>query len=227
MQDGKETGPSIHILLAEPHPLISLGLRAVFDLATEIEVIAETRDGNEALRLIERLLPDVALLDTSLPGIEIAQIVEIIQKHQYPTHILALSPGPDVDDQLQEAILAGIDGCLLKNKARQNAVRAVETVASGDAWFSQEIIRTMAACCEGKARYLVRRQRLTRRELEVIQLLGRGWTNRRIADALEIRERTIRFHLGNIYKKIDVRSRTEASAWAVQSGLIEPEDNVM
>jgi DNA-binding NarL/FixJ family response regulator len=201
-----------------------LGLRALFDLETEMEVVAETRDGNEALMLIERLLPDVAILDTCLPGTEVAQIVKVIGQRQYPTQVLALSPGLHEDDQLQKAILAGAKGCLLKSNARRNAVRAVEMVANGDAWFSYEIIREMAAACEGEAQPPVQRPKLTPREREVLGLLRRGWTNRHIAYDLGIKERTIRFHLGNIYRKLEVSSRAEASVWAVENGIGEPED---
>lgn len=214
--------PSIRILLAESQPLICLGLRALFDQEAEMEVVAETRDGCEVLKLIEAHLPDVALMDTSLPGTEIAHIVEVVGERRWPTRIVALTSGFDRDDQLQEAISAGVSGCLLRRNTRRNAVRAVEQVANGGIWFGHEIIRTMAACCEGRAHYFVGKVKLTGREADVLQLLALGWTNRRIAHSLGVRERTVRFHLENIYKKLEVRSRTEASAWAITHGVVEP-----
>lgn len=216
--------PPIRILLAEFHPLNCLGLQALFDQEAEMEVIAETRDGCQVLSLIEAHLPDVVLIDTSLPGTEIAHIVEIVGERRWPTRIVALTSGFDGDDRLQEAISAGVSGCLLRSNIRRNAVRAVERVANGGIWFGHEIIRAMAACCEGRAQYFVGKVKLTGREADVLQLLALGWTNHRIAHSLGIRERTVRFHLENIYKKLEVRSRTEASAWAITNGMVEPRD---
>lgn len=222
-QNGAE--PSIHVLLAESHPLMCLGLRTLFELDTEIEIIAEARDGSEVLGLIETLLPDVALLDLSLPGATVSQIVTAIRQRCWPTRTLALTA--DIDhESLQEAILAGVNGCLLKSKIRRSGVQAVRTVADGHSWFSPEIMRAMATCCERRAQYLSQRPKLTSREVEVIRLLGQGWTNHRIAYTLGVKERTIRFHLGNIYRKLSVKSRAEASAWAAQNGLIDPGDPV-
>jgi NarL family two-component system response regulator YdfI len=197
-------------------------LRALFDQEAEMEVVAETRDGCEVLNLIEKHLPDVALLDTSLPGTEIARVVEVVGERRWPTRIVALTPGLDLDDQLQEAISAGVSGCLLRRNTQRNAVRAVERVANGGIWFGHEIIRTMASCCEGRPQYLVGKVELTGREADVLQLLALGWTNRRIAHSLGVQERTVRFHLENIYRKLEVSSRTEASTWAVTNGLVDP-----
>ena len=217
--------PSIHILLAESHPLICLGLRALFDQEADMKVVAETRDGCEVLKLIEVHLPDVVLMDTSLPGSEIAHVVEVVGERRWPTRIVAVTSCFDGDDRLQEAISAGVSGCLLRRNTRRNAVQAVERVANGGIWFGHEIIRAMAACCEGRAEYFVGRVKLTGREADVLQLLALGWTNHRIAYSLGIRERTVRFHLENIYRKLEVRSRTEASAWAIANGVVEPRDS--
>lgn len=222
-QNGAKT--SIHVLLGESHPLMCLGLRTLFELETEMEVIAEARDGSEAFELIETLLPDVAVLDLSLPGLPVSQIATSIRERRCSTRILALSASASFSRRtLPKLMRAGVSGCLLKSEVRRSGVRAVKAIANGHSWFNPETMRTRAVCWERKAEYPSQKPKLTNRELEVMQLLGRGWTNQRIAYTLGIKERTIRFHLENIYRKLSVKSRTEASAWAAQNGLVEPED---
>ena len=225
--DQNRTESSIQVLLGESHPLMGLGLRTLFELETGMEVIAEARDGNEALGLIETLLPDVAVLDLSLAGAPVPQIATAIREHRWPTRVLALSASASFNHGILQGIIrAGVSGCLLKSEVRRNGVRAVKAIADGQSWFNSEMMRAMAVCCEKKGEYPSQEPRLTGREAEVIRLLLRGWTNQRIAYTLGIKERTIRFHLENIYRKLSVKSRTEASAWAAQNGLIAPEDPV-
>jgi DNA-binding NarL/FixJ family response regulator len=208
----------IRALLADPDPLIRLGLRALLEQADDVQIVAEAHEGQEAMQLIQALLPNVALLDIRLAGTGVVQIAKAIRSRELPTHVLVL--GSDADDPcLYDAVLAGARGALLKQDAEKRMVRAVRTVARGDSWFSPGIPPRLAEWARRRQQRLSQTDMLTRREIEVLRLLAQGSTNLQIAHTLGITERTVRFHLGNVYRKLNLNSRTEASVWAVLNGL--------
>jgi DNA-binding NarL/FixJ family response regulator len=208
----------IRVLLADDHPALRMGLRMLLEQAADVEVVGEVGDGNEALAQIETLAPDVAVLDCRLPGMRGAEVANEVRRRGLPVRVLALSAYSD-DADVQGMLEAGTVGYLLKEEAPGVILAAVRAAAGGKGWFSAEVAAKVAAWARGKPPVA----ELTEREGEVLRLLARGWDNLRIAEALSISERTVRFHLRNVYDKIGANSRTEAAVWAVRHGLGETE----
>jgi DNA-binding NarL/FixJ family response regulator len=206
----------IRVLLADDHPALRMGLRMLLEQAADVEVVGEVGEGHEALARIEALAPDVAVLDCRLPGMRGAEVAREVRRRGLPVRVLALSAYSD-DADVQGMLEAGAVGYLLKEEAPGVILAAVRAAAGGKGWFSAEVAAKVAAWARGKPPVA----ELTEREGEVLRLLARGWDNLRIAEALSISERTVRFHLRNVYDKIGANSRTEAVVWAVRHGLGE------
>jgi DNA-binding NarL/FixJ family response regulator len=164
---------------------------------------------------MEELAPDVAVLDCRLPGMTGAEVASEARRRGLRARVLALSAYSD-DADVQGMLEAGAAGYLLKEEAPGVILAAVRAAAEGKSWFSAEVATKVAAWARGEPPPTAD---LTEREQDVMRLLGRGWDNQRIAAELCISERTVRFHLRNIYDKIGVNSRIEAAVWAVRHGL--------
>ena len=201
---------TIHVLLADDHPALRMGLRVLLDRAPDIEVGGEADDGNEALALIESLHPDVAVLDCQLPGIDgMAVAVEIGQRVP-SVRVVALSAYDD-DRYLAGMMAAGAVGYLLKNEAPGQIVAAVQAAMRGETlWTPEQTTRVE----RWRAEVAHVRDSLTEREREVLQLVADGLSNKEIAQALYITVRTADFHVSNILRKLSVISRVEAAVWA-------------
>ena len=204
----------IRVLLADDHPIIRSGIRMLLEQAPDILVVGETDRGNEVTGLVQRLQPDVLLLDMEMPGKSGVDVAQELQSSAAPVRILVLSAYDD-DEYIASLISTGAAGYLTKEEALNTIVDAVRGVARGeDGWFSRRAAAQIAA--------LARKEQsrpgidLTEREQEVILMLAEGWTNQRMAHELSVSERTVRFHLSNIYDKLGVSSRAEAIAWALK-----------
>ncbi|MDY7079946.1 MAG: response regulator transcription factor [Chloroflexota bacterium] len=209
----------IRVLLADDHPPVRAGVRGALEKAADVAVVGEAGDGEEALRLIEELRADVALLDCRLPGLEGAQVAEAIRARGLPTRVLALSAFAD-DEYIHGMLQAGAAGYLLKEEALETVVEAVRAVAGGEEWYSQQVMDKVAAWTRGETVAPPGVAGLTGREVEVLRLLARGWDNARIAEKLCISEGTVKNHVTSIYAKLGMRSRAEAVAWAWQHGVM-------
>jgi DNA-binding NarL/FixJ family response regulator len=208
----------IRVLLADDHPALRVGLRMLLEQAPDVTVVGEVGDGREALAQMEKLAPDVAVLDCRLPGMTGAEVAREARRRGLPVRVLALSAYSD-DADVQGMLEAGAAGYLLKEEAPGVILAAVRATAQGQGWFSAEVAAKVAAWARGEPPMAD----LTERERDVMRLLARGWDNQRIAGELFISERTVRFHLRNIYDKIGVNSRIEAAVWAVRHGLGDDE----
>jgi DNA-binding NarL/FixJ family response regulator len=209
---------SIRVLLADDHEVVRAGIRTRLERAVGIEVVAEAKDGEEALRLIEKLSPDVALLDCRLPALEGWQVAARARDQGLPTRVVALSAFKE-DRDIDGMLHAGARGYLLKDEALETVERAVREVARGEEWYSPQVMRVVASRARGDAgRPPV--ADLTPREREVLVLLGKGLKNGQIAEALCLTVQTVKNHVSRIYDKLDVDSRVEAAMVAVQLGLV-------
>jgi len=209
----------IRVLLADDHPTLRVGLRVLLDQAPDIEVVGEADSGQEALAQLEALQPDVVVLDCQLPDLEGPEVAREMRRRGFEVQILALS-GYDDDRYVRGMLEADAAGYLLKEEAPEVIVAAVRKAARGEGYFSPPVAAKIAGWARGETSKL---DELTERELDVLQLLARGWDNHRIAEELAISERTVRFHLRNIYDKLGLKSRTEAAVWAVRQGLGDTE----
>jgi DNA-binding NarL/FixJ family response regulator len=206
----------IRVLLADDHPIIRSGIRLLLEQAPDISVVGETDRGNDVVKLVERLKPDVLLLDMEMPGQSGVDVAQELQQIGAAVRVLVLSAYDD-DEYIASLLATGAAGYLTKEEALNTIVDAVRGVARGEeGWFSRRAAAQVAA--------LARKEQsrpgvnLTEREEEVLKMLAEGWTNLRMANTLSVSERTVRFHLSNIYEKLGVSSRGEAISWALKRG---------
>lgn len=204
----------IRVLLADDHPALRVGLRVLLEQASDVEVVGEAGDGREALEQIEALRPDVAVLDCQLPEIQGTEVAAEIRRRGLATRVLALSAYRD-EKYVRGMMKGGAIGYLLKDEAPRVIVAAVQAAARGESWFSPEVAARVAAWQRGE---MSEQPDLTERELEVLRLVARGKANKEIACALNVTERTIEFHVGNILSKLGVASRVEAALWLKDRG---------
>ena len=200
----------IHVLLADDHPALRIGLRVLLDVSPLIEVVAEVDDGNSALHMIQHTLPDVAILDCQLPGMDGVSVAEVIRDQALKVRVLALSAYDD-DQYLAGMMTAGAAGYFLKSEAPKQIVDAIKRVYRGeDLWTAEQYIRIEHWQNEiGRIR-----DSLTERELEVLHLIALSLSNKEIAQNLTITVRTVDFHVSNILRKLGAVSRVEAAVWA-------------
>ncbi|MDA8186681.1 MAG: response regulator transcription factor [Dehalococcoidales bacterium] len=207
--------PKIRVLLADDHPALRVGLRVLLEQAPEVEVVGEAGDGRDALERIEALRPDVVVLDCQLPKMAGTEVAAEIRRRRLATQVLALSAYKD-EGYVRGMIKAGAVGYLLKEEAPRVIVAAVQAAARGNGWFSPEIAAKMGTWARREQSEQVD---LTERELEVLRLVAKGRSNKEIAQALKVAERTVEFHVSNVLGKLGVTSRVEAAVLAKDRGI--------
>lgn len=210
---------TIRILIVDDHSVVREGLQMFLRLDPELEVVGEARNGVEAVREARRLQPDVVLMDLLLPQMDGIEATATIRRELPEIEVLALTSVLE-DERIFAAIRAGAIGYLLKDTEAHELRRAIKAAAAGQVQLSPEV-----------ATRLMRQQQppspaeeLTPRELEVLQLVTQGLTNRGIALDLGIGEKTVKTHVSNILSKLDVLSRTQAAVLAVQMGLVSADN---
>ena len=203
----------IRVLMIDDHPIVRSGIRMLLEKAGDIEVVGEAERGDDAVGLLKRLKPDVLLLDMEMPGKTGVEVAREVEAARLPVRVLALSAHDD-EEYIMNLLANGAAGYLTKEEALDTIVDAVHGVANGEeGWLSRRAAARMATMTRKRQRDIID---LTDREEEVLKLVAEGWTNNRIATELTLSERTVRFHLTNIYDKLGVTSRAEAISWAVK-----------
>lgn len=209
---------AIRVFIADDHIIVREGLRALISTEPDIEIIGEAADGKEAIAGIHALQPDVILLDLIMPqknGIEV--ILEVTQENPR-ARILVLTSFAD-DDKVFSAIKAGALGYLLKDTSPQELIQAIHDVYHGESSLDPTIALKLLREFKRPAKQISTQEPLTEREVNVLSLVSRGLTNQEIANALQISERTVRTHVGNILGKLHLANRTQAALYALRKGL--------
>ncbi|WP_040444242.1 response regulator [Ktedonobacter racemifer] len=218
----------IHILLADDHPIVREGLRAVLETQPDFEVISECASGDEVIRQAELLKPDILLLDLEMPIMDGVEAIKQLRQRRQNARIIVFTAF-DTDERIIHAIQAGADGYLLKGSPRDEIFKAIRLAMEGGSLLqplvASKLLRHMGQR-ERENNYrtlqgIPRVEELTERELEVLRLLAQGMPNKEIASHLVISERTAKFHVSSIMSKLGATNRTEAVALAAQRGLIE------
>ncbi len=205
------------ILLADDHPFVRKGIRAELEGNEDLTVVGEAGDGEETRRLALELEPDVLLLDLQMPGPSATETVEYL-RHLCPRLKVLVLSAYDDDVYVQGMLAIGVAGYVLKDDVPDALVRALRAVRHGDTWFSGRVLQGLAG---GRASETTRPPaRLTRRELAIVRLLATGMTDREIGLELDCGERTVRYLLTGIYRKLQVDNRTEAAVRATQLDLV-------
>ncbi len=212
---------SIKLLIADDHTLVRQGLREYLEMGGDIEVIAEAATGNEVLLQLEKgMVPDVALVDLRMPEMDGLEVAKHIQENYPDVGVMMLS-AYDYRQLVVEAVRAGARGYVLKTMDADQLVQAVKLVAAGNMIFDPQVVVALA---EELSRAHEREHLadvLTSREIEVLQLLAFGKSNKDIAEAMEISPETVKTHLEHIFRKLGTSDRTAAVAEALRRRLIE------
>jgi NarL family two-component system response regulator LiaR len=209
----------ISVLIADDHPFVRHGLRTYLETLADMDVAGEASDGAEAVELAGRLLPDVVLMDLVMPGVGGIEAIRRLRELRPETRVLVLTSFLD-DEKLFPAVRAGAAGYLLKDVEPAELVRAIHTVADGEALLHPAVAaRLMEEFSETERP--APEEALTAREREVLELIARGLPNKLIARDLEIAEKTVKTHVSSILGKLGLTDRTQAALYAVRAGLIE------
>jgi DNA-binding NarL/FixJ family response regulator len=211
---------AIRVLIVDDHSVVREGLQAFLQLQDDLEVVGEAADGEEAIEAASRLQPDVILMDLVMPRLGGVAAMRTLREEVPEARVIVLTSFID-DDKLLPALRAGAAGYLLKNTEPQELARAVRAAHAGEALLdpvvAARLVETLAA--EDGQEPL---DRLTPREREVLVLIGRGFSNKRIANELDLSEKTVKTHVGHVLAKLGVTDRTQAAVVAVRAGIVGP-----
>jgi two-component system, NarL family, response regulator LiaR len=208
----------IRVLIADDHTVVRQGLRAFLDGDHGLEVVGEARDGAEAVRMAQRLRPDVVLMDLLMPVLDGLAATAIVRRELPDTEVLALTSVLE-DAAVVGAVRAGAIGYLLKDAEAEELRGAIRAAAAGRVQLAPEA----AARLMREVRAPEGPEKLSERESEVLRLLARGYANKTIARELGITERTVKAHVGSILAKLHLESRTQAALYAGRIGLVPVE----
>jgi DNA-binding NarL/FixJ family response regulator len=202
-------GNLIRVLLAEDHPVMRSGISHVLEYEDDMTVVGEVGDRYILEKVCQEVMPDVILLDLLMPGPPALEVIRRLRARCERVKILIFSGYENYID-VQELVRAGVAGFVHKDERPQMIVQAVRTAYSGGSVFSGPVAQRLHGTDTHEP--------LTDRERQVLLCLTRGLTNDGIAIELQVTERTVRYHLGNIYDKLGVNGRSEAIAWAIRNG---------
>ena len=214
---------SIRIVIADDEGVVRAGLRMILEAESDFDVLGEAADGGQAVELIKRGRPDVALMDIRMPTLDGIAAARTLTGEGTDTRIVMLTTF-DQDEYLYEALRAGTSGFLLKAAPPEQLVAAVRTVAAGDALLApsvtRRVIEAFAARGTPPTDPPAALEELTARELEVLRHLARGESNAEIARAFVVEECTVKTHVARVLMKLGLRDRVQAVVYAYESGLV-------
>jgi len=217
---------TIKILIADDHAVVRDGTRQILEQEKDMEVIAEAADGAEAIKLAGSTRPDVAIIDIAMPGVDGIEATRQI-KSLYPQIAVLILSAYDDDQFIFSLLEAGAAGYLLKSVRGRELIDAVRQVHAGESVLHPAIARKVLnrfVPASGKASGQKSTEVLSDREIEVLKYATRGLSNQNIADELCLSLRTVQAHLGHIFNKLQVSSRTEAVVRALKEGWVTLED---
>jgi DNA-binding NarL/FixJ family response regulator len=216
---------AITVLLAEDHLIVREGLRALLGLEKDLEIVAEAGDGHEAVALAGKLQPNVAVMDVAMPTLNGIEATRQILRRCPKTKVIVLSAHND-DAYVKQAIDAGASGYLLKQIAANLLPRAIREVHRGTPCFSPEIFRRLVhhrdrARAEGAPHPKLAAPILSSREMEVLQLVAEGRTNKEMAGVMGISVKTVEKHRHNLMEKLNIHDIAGLTRHAIENGIIE------
>lgn len=207
----------IRVLLVDDHAVVRTGLRSFFDLLDDIDVVGEAGDGREAIEQARDLQPDVVLMDLLMPNVDGIAATAVIRAELPETEVVALTSFIE-EDKVTAALEAGASGYLLKDADAEEVAAAVRAAHAGEVHLDPAVARLLAERLRHRAT-TPEPEPLTEREGDVLRLVGQGMSNKEIAAALVITERTARTYVSNILGKLGLASRTQAALYAVERHL--------
>lgn len=224
MTDGSPNSPAkLRILLVEDHEIVREGVRVMVNSQPDMQVVGEAGDGREALRLTDELIPDVVVMDISMPDMNGLQATEKIKERRPAVKILTLTRHSDLGF-LEQILSAGASGYVLKQSASKELLHAIRTVAAGGKHLDPAIAGKVIGGFTReriKPGDVLQQQNISAREAEVLRLIALGYSNKEIAARLELSVKTVEVHKANAMRKLDMRSRIDIVRYAMLQGWLQ------
>lgn len=212
---------NINIAIVDDHNVVREGIKQLLEIDGEIKVIGEARDGIECLEMLKHTIPDVLLLDINMPNMNGLQVLEKIKANLIKVKILILTIHNEVE-YLIKAVNIGVNGYVLKDSDSADLKKAICAVYNGETYIQPNLTPLLKESLRKKAEIKAREfDLLTKRELQVLELLSEGLLNKEIAYKLDISEKTVKNHISNIFKKINVSDRTQAAVYAIKNNIVD------
>ncbi|WDV47293.1 response regulator transcription factor [Clostridiaceae bacterium M8S5] len=209
----------ITIMIADDHALMRQGLKQILELEDDIKVIEETKDGEETIQRCLEIKPDVVLLDINMPKLSGIEVLRRLKDIGIDTKIIMLTIHNDVE-YLSETLNIGADGYVLKDAESSTLINAIRNVMGGSRFIQSSIANLLSQRYKNDDDGLAgNKKNLTKREYEVITLIAEGLNNKEIAKRLFISEKTVKNHVSNIFKKIEVTDRIQAAIFAYKNNI--------
>ena len=210
----------VKIMIADDHSMVREGLKSLLELDGDIQVIEEAVDGEDCLEKLKTCKPDVLLLDINMPKKNGLEVLQCINKSNLKVKVLVLTVHNEVE-YLIKAVDIGVDGYILKDSESAELKKAIFAITKGENYIQPDLIPALNSKMIEKDSDKDKIDSLTKREFEVLKLLAVGMYNKEIAEKLNISERTVKNHVSNIFKKLEVTDRTQAAVFTIRNNLIK------
>lgn len=209
----------IQAMLVDDHMMIREGIRQLLEFGNDIKIVAEANNGNECLTLLETLSPDIILLDLNMEQKNGIDTLKEIRANKLPVKVLILTVHNEIE-YLMKARELEADGYLLKDSSSEELRKAIFTIVSGSSYIQPKLVPYLNAKLVERDIDKEKIKSMTKREIEVLIKIAEGMFNKEIATVLNISERTVKNHIFNIFKKLEVSDRTQAAVFAIKNKLI-------
>lgn len=220
VQKGVIRMQQVEVVIVDDHVMVREGIKQLLEMDGDIRVIGEASDGEEGLKVVEATDPDVLLLDVNMPKMNGLEVLQKIKESGIKRKVLILTIHNEVE-YLLKAIEIGVDGYVLKDSELSVLRRAIFAVNEGNTYIQSSLAPLLKQRLEEPDVMENNEEGLTKREMEVLKLIAEGLYNKEIADRLTISEKTVKNHVSNIFRKIDVSDRTQAAVFAIRSGYVD------
>lgn len=211
---------SIKVMLADDHALMREGIKHLLEFDGSIEVIEEANDGISCLEKLENVKPDILLLDINMPDMNGIEVLEKLKKNNNPIKVLMLTVHSEVE-YLIKAVDIGANGYILKDSGSLELKQAINVIMDGESYIQPSLLPALNSRLINRDIDKEKLESLTKREIEILTQVTGGMFNKEIANNLNISERTVKNHISNIFKKIDVSDRTQAAVFAIKNNIVK------
>lgn len=204
----------IRLLVADDHALIRRGLVQLIEMEKDIKVISQASNGEEAYKLAKKFMPDLILMDVNMPVMNGIKAAKMLKEEKHPSKVLFLTIYND-REYLLEALKLGVEGYILKDAEYDDLIKAIKTIYNGGVYIHPSLMEEIDNIDQETLK-----KDLTPREIEILKLISKGYSNKEIAQKLFLSEKTVKNHVYNIFKKLDVKDRTQAAIYMLKNETI-------
>lgn len=204
----------IRLLVADDHALIRKGLVQLIEMEKDIKVISQASNGEEAYKLAKKFMPDLILMDVNMPVMNGIKAAKMLKEEKHPSKVLFLTIYND-REYLLEALKLGVEGYILKDAEYDDLIKAIRTIYNGGVYIHPSLMEEIDNIDQETLK-----KDLTPREIEILKLISKGYSNKEIAQKLFLSEKTVKNHVYNIFKKLDVKDRTQAAIYMLKNETI-------